>query len=294
MKKELEQVGRRQLIAKAGLALGGVVTLGALQACGSDESPATPPVDTPATGPQVADFPYDQHIAAGFQMDTAPIQEAAYHAYYNGGCCHGSYSALLGHLAQKVGAPFNLLPLDLGKFGAGGIAGYGSICGSLLGGVMIINQIVSNADVRGKMMTELMRWYEGNAFPHFVPDAVDVKEIGKTTLDFSAANIGNLQVVPGSHLCHPSVSGWCAAQKVAATSPDKLARCSRLTADVAGKVAELINTYLANGSFTWTALDATSATCTTCHPASAPAKPVASGMACTSCHPTKTTYPHPL
>lgn len=296
MKKELEQVSRRQMIAKAGLALGGVATLGAL-ACGSDSSSAsttTTPVEPPVTGPQVADFPYDKHIGAGYQLKGAPIQEAAYHAYYDGGCCHGAYSSLLGHLAETVGAPFNLLPKDFGKFGGGGIAGFGTICGAVLGGVMIINHIVSKADVRAKMMTELMRWYEGYNFPHYVPAAVDTRETG-TTKDFSASNIATLQVVPGSQLCHASVSKWCAANGVSAKGADKIARCSRLTADVAGKVAEILNTYLSTGDYAGgLALDATSQSCTGCHPATSPTRPVASGMTCTSCHPDKTTFPHPL
>jgi len=163
---------RRNLLGQAGLAFGGLVTLGALQGCGEDET-TPPPV---VTGPTVKDFPYEQHLTADYRLDPAPVREAAYHAYYAGGCCHGAYSALLGHLATTAGKPFDLLPLDFGKFGGGGVAGYGSICGAVLGGVMVINMIVSDATARGNMMTDLMRWYEGEAFPKYVPAAVDAAE----------------------------------------------------------------------------------------------------------------------
>jgi len=267
-------------MARAGLALGGFVTLGALQACGSEDDPVIDPVDP---GPQVAQFPYEQHLQAGYQLDPAVVREAAYQAYYAGGCCHGAYSALLGHLASTAGAPFTLLPQDFGKFGGGGIASYGSICGAVLGGVLIINTVVSNTTARGAMMTDLMRWYETFAFPAYSPAALNAGETA-LTLDFSAGNLVNLQVPPGSHLCHASVSTWCSEKAVSASGGDKKARCARLTADVAGKVAEMLNAYLTSQAYTANPIDPGSASCLTCHPASSTSKPAASGMTCASCH----------
>lgn len=303
---------RRHLIGRAGIALGGAVALGAL-ACGSDESDPQPEPQ-PQEGPQVADFPYEKHLAADFRLDVAALKEAAYHAYYAGGCCHGAYSALLGDL-NRAGAPFTLLPLDFGKFGGGGIASYGSICGAVLGGVLVTNMIVQNPttppagqtkpqDVRANLLTELMRWYETFELPAYVPQQVDAKEHANgdpsaalaTTLPFgtnpAVGNPETLRLAPGSHLCHASVSGWCAAQHVSAAGPDKLARCARLTADVAGKTAELLNAYLDSDrlSFAGTAPNGSTG-CTPCHPkdkASDPANSIGpsvnSGMSCTSCH----------
>lgn len=282
-----KNLSRREIITRAVYAVGGAATFASVQACGSSAATTT----TPSTGPTPKDFPYEQHLPAGYQLDPAAVKEPAYHAYYeaDGGCCHGSYSALMKHLAATAGAPFDQLPADFGRFGAGGIAGYGSICGSILGGVLVINQIVSNPAARGAMMTDLLRWYEGASFPSYTPATVDAAEAQKPpTLDFSAGNLVNLQTTPGSHLCHASVSGWCAARGVAANSPDKLARCSRLTADVAAKVAEMINTYLASTAtpktYTAAALDSTSATCLGCHPKTSTTRPVASGMSCAPCH----------
>ncbi len=75
-----------------------------------------------------------------------------------------------------------------------------------------------------------------------------------------------------------------------ASGADKKARCARLTADVAGKVAELLNGYLSTGAYTaaFPSRDATSAHCATCHTPTAAAPPsVASGMACGPCHANK-------
>ena len=294
MDKELT---RRQMMGRTGIALGGVVGLGILDACSSAKaSPAsttdtttdTSDAGTGTTGPQVANFPYEQYLPAGYRIDVAAVKEVAYHGYYAGGCCHGAYNALVGHLASTVGAPFNLLPLDFGKFGGGGIAGYGSICGSVLGGVLVLNMAVSNATARSAMMTDLMRWYEGNAFPAYVPTAADAGETG-LTLDFSASNLVRLQIAPHSHLCHASVSAWCAANHVSAAGNDKKARCARLTADVAGKVAEMINSYLASSAYTAAAIDATSNGCLGCHGPTTTGHPVASGMDCAPCHGDKLT-----
>jgi hypothetical protein len=290
---EKKELTRRDLLGRAGLAFGGVMAFGAL-ACSSEDDDCPPPEECPPPaepGPQVANFPYQQYLPAGYQLNVAAVKETAYHGYYEGGCCHGAFKGLLTELA-KVGQPFNLLPLDLGKFGGGGIASYGSICGAVLGSVLIQNFVASNAGARAAMMTDLMRWYEREAFPKYVPTAVDAAETG-LTLDFSATNMVSLGVVTGSHLCHASVSSWCAQHGVSASGNDKKARCARLTADVAGKVAEMMNAYLTGGAYTAAAIDTASNACLGCHPATSTAQPVASGMACASCHSDKAPPAHP-
>lgn len=291
-------LSRRDLIGRAGLALGGAITLGALQACGGEEDPAPPPPDPT---PQVKDYPYEQHLPDAYQLDAAAVREAAYHGYYAGGCSHGAYSGLVGHLAATAGAPFDLLPLDFGMFGGGGVAGYGSICGAVLGGILTVNSVVPNVapagatdpqkNVRNRMMVELMRWYETFAFPAYTPTAVDALETGLTK-DFG--DLPAMQVAPASHLCHASVTSWCVANgNVASNGPDKKARCARLTADVAGKIAEMLNAYLTTGEFVAASANPTTG-CVGCHsqtPATL-AAPVASGMDCGACHPTAS-HPFP-
>jgi hypothetical protein len=284
MSKELS---RRNMLGRAGLALGGLVTMGALQACGEDDE--TTPVPTPdpePVGPTAKDFPYQQHLAAGYQLNVAAVQEAAYQAYFNGGCCHGSFNALITHLAATAGAPFDQFPADFGKFGGGGM-GYGSVCGSALGGVMVFNLVVADATARGNLITSLLRWYETFAFPQFSPAARNVGEEG-AVLDFSQSNLVNLQTVSGSHLCHASLTTFAGTNGVAANGKDKHARCARLTADVAGKAAEMLNQYLAATPPAFAVLprDSGSTTCVGCHTAGSTAAPppVNSGMTCTTCH----------
>jgi hypothetical protein len=311
VKKELS---RRDLIGRAGLALGGLATIGL--ACGEEsatpcEPQACPEPEVCPPASLVADFPYEKHLPAAFGLDAAAVRQAAYDGYYGGGGCgHGAYSALLGDLT-RAGRPFTELPLRAAQFGAGGVAGYGSICGAVLGGAMIVSSLVESAGARNNLLASLMRWYEGFAFPAYAPTAVNAEEAGATKLlDWGTepTKPAVTKVAPGSHLCHASVSGWCAAQDPVvpaggASQPDKKARCARVTADVAGKVAELLNAYLASGAlgartFAVTApgLDVTD--CTSCHTGAVgshggvQAPPVASGMSCPTCHGDKAPSSH--
>lgn len=301
MKKELT---RRDLIGRAGLLIGGAVTLGALQACGEDDTAPLDSGECADTAAKLKDFPYEKHLPAGFALaEDGSIQEAAYHGYYaaapGGGCGHGAYSALLSDLT-RAGNPFDQLPLYLGQFGAGGVAGYGSICGAVLGSVLVINSVVADSAARGAMMTTLMRWYETHEFPAYAPTTIDPVEAGATKLlnwGAEAEKPAVTKVAPGAHLCHASVSGWCAAQSpmVGAGGADKKARCARVTADVTGKVIELVNAYLSSGALgarTFTAQAASTAVtqCTTCHGSGVTkhngtdAPSVLSGMSCPTCH----------
>jgi hypothetical protein len=283
------ELSRRDLLGRAGLALGGLVTIGSI-GCSGDEDPKTIVEACPDPGPQVAQFPYQQHMAAGFQLEVEAVKAAAYEAYFSGGCCHGAFSALVADL-RRAGQPYTLLPLDFGKFGGGGM-GYGSVCGSALAGVLVMNLVVADTTARGNMITALLRWYETFKFPQFSPATRNVGEEG-SVLDFSQSNLVNIGTVAGSHLCHASLSTFAGTNGVAANGKDKHARCARVTADVAGKTAEMLNQYLLADPKAYPAVarDSVSAGCVTCHsPASTGAPPaVNSGMACTTCHTDKAT-----
>jgi len=292
------QLNRRDLLGRAGIAIGGALAFGALHGCSDEESS-----DTTLQQPQVSDFPYEKHLAADFRLNVADVKQAAYAGYFQGGCCHGAFSSLLGDL-QRAGAPFTSLPLAFGKFGAGGVEGYGSICGAALGSILILNMVIEDPANRKKFVTSLLRWYEGFAFPEYVP-TTNLDPAGKTrTFDGATPDAEHpavIPVVPHSHQCHVSVTTWCDTNgDLDANGPDKKSRCARLTADVAGKAAELMNVYFesaAYGSRTAPSAGAPAGNCMPCHAngqTPAAVDPVvAAGMECGSCHTTHVVDPAP-
>ena len=77
------------------------------------------------------------------------------------------------------------------------------------------------------LIEELMAWYQVQAFPMYQPEE---------TIATSVAN---------STLCHVSVTKWCMITGENSGSDMKKKRCGGLTADVTGKVVEMLNKHYA-------------------------------------------------
>lgn len=260
-------VTRREWMTRTGFAMGGALATGALLPNLGHQAEAASR-DSAAT---VQAIPYAYRT-----LDIDDVQTRGYRNYFTGGCCYGSFSAIMEHLAATVGAPFDTFPVAMSRFGGGGIAGYGSVCGALLGGAMAFSLMIPARSLNG-MITDLFRWYERSALPIYQPAAAAADQVAP------APNTS----VSNSHLCHVSVTTWCTQEGVTPFSEQKRERCARLTTDVAGRAAQMLNEYLAGGTFAGSeTIDAVSSGCLTCHDARATDGPanVASGMQCTSCH----------
>ncbi len=126
------------------------------------------------------------------------------------------------------------------------------------------------------MVNELYRWYEVTKLPIYNPG--DLAQGVKGDLPNNAS---------GSVLCHISVSKWCAANKIEATSKARSERCGRLTADVAYKAVEIFNAKIEQGKNykgTFAVQPAVSG-CGECHQTKGNDANWAKGvMDCTPCH----------
>ncbi|MBI1389867.1 MAG: hypothetical protein GC154_15615 [bacterium] len=200
------------------------------------------------------------------ELDPNMAAEMGYTAYSQGGCCYGAFKGLVGQLAETQGYPFTLIPLDMMRYGAGGVVSWGSLCGTLNGAAAAINLVLPSSTAN-PLIDELMAWYSTTALPIYVPD-------GKETTTTSVSN---------SPLCHASVSKWCEASNLGVTSNERKERCARLVADVASKAAELINAQIQNAFVPENGPAAVIATCNTCH-GSTGQNNVLSKMDCNSCH----------
>jgi hypothetical protein len=165
------------------------------------------------------------------KLRSSKIAELAYWTYYNeGGCCVGVYKAIVKSVAEKLGDPYTSFPFDFSQFGAGGIALWGSICGTLNGAAMAI-AMFHKSSTGFPLINELYTWYERAKLPDFKPK--------NPKLTLAAAKFP--QSVADSVLCHTSISRWVAKSGLEAFSAERKERCARMAAAVAKYTVDLLN-----------------------------------------------------
>lgn len=196
----------------------------------------------------------------------AEVAAEAYRTVPDGGCMYGLFKAVLTAWSKQTGCPLDFFPFHMFRYGAGGIAGWGSICGALNGGAAIIGLFETDKTRSGKLIGELFSWYEQTELPSYEP---------------SGESSSIAQSAAASVLCHISVAHWCTASGVAPLSAAMNERCRRLTADVAAKTVELLNRVQTDPP-TQAAVSQAS-----------PGKPPQSlgKMNCATCHPTSKGQP---
>jgi hypothetical protein len=214
-------------------------------------------------------------------LDVEDVRKRAHFYYYQGGCMYGAASALLTALADEVGSPYDMMPRDMFRYGSGGIAAWGTVCGSLNGGCAMLT-LIAGKDF-GKLVNELMAWYGTTPFPS------DISNQYAQNHEFLVEEYKTDAVLPttvsNSPLCHVSVNTWCRATGFASGSKQRAERCGRLTADVAAKTAELLNAH-ALGEFA--ATDFEKSACSGCHVMGENYEAgqfiIGKGTNCTDCH----------
>ena len=182
-------------------------------------------------------------------LDPEVVRRKGYEGYFEGGCCYGAAEAILSELREKVGYPFTGIPSDMFRYGAGGAAGWGTLCGALNGAAAVINLVTTQADCNA-IVNELFGWYCETALPT------------EKSQGFGPANTPS---VASSPLCHVSLSRWADAEGVKINSPEKKQRCGKLTGDVAARAVELLNAWQAGKFVAAYQPPESVAECQTCH-----------------------------
>ena len=160
-------------------------------------------------------------------LDVKEVQDKIYANFFaKGGCCAGVASGILDLLAEKYGYPYNQID---GRMFAHGGGGYGrrNLCGSLGGAFAVLNLFTTGGDMSG-IRTKIYEWYETSAFPIYQP--ADKPE-------------HPVHSVSGSELCKDSVGNWMTASGHEFGDPERGVRCASLSADVGGKLVELLNEH---------------------------------------------------
>ena len=164
-------------------------------------------------------------------LDVKEVQDKIYANFFaKGGCCAGVASGILDLMAEKYGYPYNQID---GRMFAHGGGGYGrrNLCGSLGGAFAVLNLFTTGGDMSG-IRTKIYEWYESTAFPIYQP--ADKPE-------------HPVHSVAGSELCKDSVGNWMTASGHEFGDPERGVRCASLSADVGGKLIELLNAHFGYG-----------------------------------------------
>ena len=207
----MSNLNRRDFLKLAGKTALGAAAVAAIPAAASAEAEIAAPA-FPWTWPG---------------LDVKEVQDKIYANFFaKGGCCAGVASGILDLLAEKYGYPYNQID---GRMFAHGGGGYGrrNLCGSLGGAFAVLNLFTTGGDMSG-IRTKIYEWYETSAFPIYQP--ADKPE-------------HPVHSVSGSELCKDSVGNWMTASGHEFGDPERGVRCASLSADVGGKLVELLNEH---------------------------------------------------
>lgn len=201
--------------------------------------------------------------------------ELAYNEWYRLFCGAAVISSVFTQLREKVGEPYKSFPIDAFVFLEGGMAGWGTVCGSNAGANIVSNIIVGpriagpDCEHGHTIGSDMMEWYSNTALPTFTPK--EPKQ--KTAI---------VQTTSNSPLCHVSVGRWMQKSGFALSSAERKDRCARVAASVAHKLVVDLNTWK-DGKFkphsTWAPGKTMGITgqqnCTDCHGTNIPTAPQA-------------------
>lgn len=236
-----------------------------------------------ASGPEPIEFPLPQPQVL---LDVDAVRQTAYDRYFEGGCMYGAAASLIEAFraacrSDDAGGGYSdweLIPTGMFKYGSGGVAGWGTICGILNGAAAVLAMAGYDS-----LIGQVIGWYTLQSFP------LDTCEGFTAASGFEA--LADIDVpahtVSDSPLCHISISKFCEAAGITLkdSSPEglnyKQDRCSKICADTAALAAQLINGELDADSVY--ATPASYDSCLTCH---GTIKDQVGKMNCLGCHST--------
>jgi hypothetical protein len=212
----------------------------------------------------------------------------------------GAFVETLAAMPSNAGT-WATLPNNIFRFGGGGIAGWGTICGTLNGAAGILGMVIAKGTHRVTLTDAVFQYYATTALPTnnaYLSSQGQLGSLGawdpKNSVGASIPPQNNVPTsVADSPLCHSSLVQWTMATGIKDASAGQKDRCSKACFDVSFKLTELLNAYFSAITATSTpapgavALDPSVTACRTCHVTYTGAR-----MGCTSCHDMTTTDGH--
>jgi len=277
-------MSRRKFLAGTGLVLGAASVSGV--ALLKDADPAA------AAG---ADIPWPYPSDSANQPVPEAVARRAWEIYFKSGCAEAVWGSCVEALAKIRADQWGTLPLNMFRYGGGGIAGWGTICGTLNGAAAFISMAVGQnlaADGVTKEWTHRNNLING-VFQFYAETPLPTNNTYKSTQGVLDGLGAWAPVVPptytmvpnaptstaNSPLCHSSLVQWTETTGHYDQSNEQKDRCGKACFDVARQTITMLNTYFELASAPGVALDPSVAACGACHKSYTGAK-----MACGSCH----------
>jgi hypothetical protein len=169
------------------------------------------------------------------KLDPQEVGQITYENYFKRWCTSSVVAGLVESLKKKAGGSWKEFPIDAYRWGHGGLAGWGALCGTMPGAGVVIGLVTKDTDVAEQMVNDLAFYYSYNELPNFTPAKV------------LKAEIQNMSMA-GTPVCHISVGRWMRSEGVAFLSDERAERCARMSANVAMEAANMLNAW-ADGKY---------------------------------------------
>lgn len=245
------KINRRKLITL----LGGAAGAGAVATLAARAETVAP-----AAGSSLQKVPWPYK-----PQDAEAAMQRAFDGYYKAECMYGTFEAIVGPVAEQLGAPYKDFPFMMMRYGAGGIKGWATVCGALNGASAAVQLLSPEPD---PIINALFEWYEHAELPN-----VTVKN----------AKFLEIRSVAQSPLCHVSIHSWTKVAGKGPYSAERSERCGRLSGSVAKHAILLLNAQAAGKPVTFT-MNAQTKECMSCHEKGGAVENIRTKMDCAGCH----------
>jgi hypothetical protein len=169
------------------------------------------------------------------KLDAGQVGQITYENYFKRWCTSSVVAGLVESLQKDVGGEWKDFPIDAYRWGHGGLAGWGALCGTMPGAGVVIGLVTKDTDVAESMVNDLAFYYSYNELPTFSPSKVLKADIKHMT-------------IAGTPVCHISVGRWMRAEGAGFLTDQRAERCARLSANIAMEAARMLNAW-ADGDY---------------------------------------------
>lgn len=232
MKNEKKEVSRREVLVGAGAMAAGAAVMSAGITTFVDKAKAS----------GASEYKYKK-------LNIAEVGRLAHETYFSKFCAESVMTGLFKPLAKSVGEPYASYPLGSIFWAHGGMMGWGTACGTLIGAGVAIGLITAGdktkvttaggrapVPVGEAIINDVIAFYANEALPQYQPEAGQAK--------YQVKN----QSVADTPICHISVGKWMDKEDVKFFGIERKERCARLAADISTYTAKLLNEW-ADGTY---------------------------------------------